>query len=230
MALLGTYQFNQNYRNITLADSDSPFPKDWLLRCQDSNLMQLYEHLWSDEYAKKIVSVDLAMTSGEAKRAGDTSYFVAMVMGLTFDNHIHVLRIVRDRKDFPAQVSAVSNLIEKFNPDAVVVESNAYQAAMSSTIAEKYPSTQVVYHFTGRNKNSPQEGIPLLQPYIEGGKIHFPYGNESSKLITDVVCEELNKLGVIRHDDTGLCLWFGVKYLNQFIRASNTLKARVAVL
>ncbi len=223
----GSFQFNQNYRNISMGEDDSPFPMTWLRKCQDLNLRMLYKYPY-DDFVKKVISVDLALGDKE----GTGSYFVAMVTVLRQDGDFMVLHIHRERLDFPAQVKKLNELITDFSPNAIVVESNAYQGAMTSTIAAAHPELEVVAHQTGRNKNDPVEGIPMLQPLAEAGRLHFPYAIDDvvGRGLTDVLCEELNRLGVARHSDTVMALWFGIKYLAPFVVLTSRRSARATIL
>ena len=225
MAIQGTFQFNQNYRNISMGEDDSPFPMTWLKKCQDATLRFFYRYPY-DDFVKKVISVDLAL----GDKDGNGSYFVAMVTALRQDGDFLILHITRERLDFPAQVKKLSELIVDFAPNAVVVESNAYQGAMTSTIAAAHPGLEVVPHQTGRNKHDPVEGIPMLQPLAEAGRLHFPYQDDDGRVITDVVCEELNRLGVARHSDTVMALWFGVKYLSPFVVLTSRRSVRATIL
>lgn len=195
MQLLGTFQFNQNYRNISMAEGDSPFPMRWLEKCRDTNFGLQWQYPYDDLI--KVIGVDLALAQGTKG-----SYFVAIVVGLDIRTHdIFILNMTRNQADFPTQIEIIDRMIADFKPNAVVVESNAYQGAMTSTIAGRHPQTEVVSHYTGRNKNDPNEGIPMMQPMVERGKFHFPYKDQSSQAQSDIIIEELNRLGVARHAD-----------------------------
>ena len=69
----------------------------------------------------------------------------------------------------------------------------------------------------------------MLQPLAEAGRIHLPYLNDDSRALSDIVCEELNRLGVARHSDTVMALWFGIKYLAPFVRLTGR-NSRGAIL
>lgn len=224
LGILGTFQFNQNYRNISMGEGDSPFPMHWLDKCKDYDLRMLFTYPY-DDFVKKVISVDLAL----GDKQGKGSYFVAMVVALRQDGSFVVLHITRDRMDFPDQVKRLGELINDFDPHAVVVESNAYQGAMTSTIAAAHPALEVVAHQTGRNKHDPNEGIPMLQPLAEAGRLRFPYADYLSSSASDILCEELNRLGVAKHSDTVMALWFAVKWLSQFVVLTGR-KSRAAIL
>jgi phage terminase large subunit-like protein len=224
LVLIGTYQFNQNYRNISMADADSPFPLAWLEKCKDVDQPNLGEYPY-DDFVKKVVSVDLSL--GDTHGTG--SYFVAIVLALRQDGHFVMLHLFRDRLDFPSQVKKIDSLIKNFSPHAVVVESNAYQGAMTATVIADHPGLEVVPHQTGRNKNDPTEGIPMMQPLAEAGRFHFPYA-PGATVLTDIMLGELNQLGVARYSDTVMALWFAVKYLSTFVIFTTGNQARAMVI
>ena len=223
MDIIGTYEFNRNYRNITMGATDSPFPSTWLEQCKDTTLSITRSYPYDD--LKIAIGCDLSMS-----QQGKGSYFVAMVVGLQDDGRYVVLNMIRDHFNFPKQVEVVGRLIEAYNPDCVVVESNAYQGALTDTLKLIHPTVNIEAHMTGRNKYDPQEGIPLLQPIIEKGRIRFPYGDTSAKLMTDTILEELNRLGVARWSDTVLALWFSMKWLAPYARSQVGRKGRAAII
>jgi len=226
LELLGSHEFNRNYRNIAMGDNESPFPLKWLEKCKQWDLDLHWEYPYQD--IKKVISIDLSMNSQTKGSSG--SYFVALVLGLLPDNRYIVLNMIRSKTfNFPQQVEEVSHLIEKFPPDAVIVETNAYQRAMYDTLVLKYPHINIESHVTGRNKNSPDEGIPILQPIIESARLLFPYANPTARAISDVIIEELNRLLVARYTDTVMALWFGVKWLAQYVKTTK-YRTRAAIL
>jgi hypothetical protein len=129
---------------------------------------------------------------------------------------------------FPEQVAVAGNLIRNFSPSAVVVETNAYQTAMHSTLVLEHPGVKIESHFTGNNKNDPELGVPMLQPIIERGRLRFPYGDFVSKSASDVVMEEFNRYGVAKYSDTLMATWFAVKWLSKFASMGQT-KARIHI-
>jgi hypothetical protein len=140
-----------------------------------------------------------------------------------------ILNMTRERLNFPDQVKAVSDLIDKFAPDAVVVETNAYQRAMYDTLVLKYPSVNIESSVTGRNKFSPDEGLPILQPVVENGRIKFPYANPTATAMSDVIIGELNNFGVARYTDTVMALWLAVRWLSKYVKLTGR-SSRAAIL
>jgi hypothetical protein len=219
LALIGSYEFNRNYRNIAMGENDSPFPEQWLERCKNYNLSITWTYPYPD--VRKAIGIDLSSgTHG--------SYFVAMVVGLLPNGRYVILNMIRRNDlDFPHQIAEVSTLIENYLPECVVVESNAYQSAMYDTLVLKYPNVNVEPHFTGRNKHDPTEGLPMLQPIIESGRMNFPYQDPSACAMSDIIINELHRVKVARYTDTVMALWFAVKWLSQFARIENQARALV---
>jgi len=167
----------------------------------------LLEHHYTDDLVK-VIAVDLA--AGKTEQA---SFFVALVLALDDRGDITLLKMVRDHLPFPDQVRVVIDLYDRFLPQAVVVENNGYQQAMVEAIPEKAARVPVVPHTTTRKKNDPMEGVLMLQPLVEAGRIRFPMGDPVSQSVSEIVISELNRLGVAAHDDTTAALWFGVARL-----------------
>lgn len=221
-ALIGSYEFNRNYRNIAMGREDSPFPLEWLEECKDYKLPIIWAYPHQEVGIKKVISVDLSAGTGHG------SYFVAMVVALLPGGHYAVLNMKRSNNlDFPSQVRAVSDLIEDFNPDCVVVETNAYQRAMYDTLVLKYPNINIESHVTGKNKNSPTEGLPMIQPIVEDKRLHLPYANDSAAAMSDIIIDELHTVLVARFTDTVMALWFAVKWLGQFAKIETRLRAMI---
>ena len=167
----------------------------------------LLDHHYTDELIK-VIAVDLA-----AGKTEHSSFFMALVLGLDDHGDIVVLQMVRDHLPFPDQVRAVIELHDRFLPQAVVVENNGYQQALVEAIPAAAARVPVVPHTTTRKKNDPMEGVLMLQPLVEAGRIRFPMGDPVSQSVSEIVISELNRLGVAAHDDTVSALWFGVARL-----------------
>jgi intein/homing endonuclease len=214
----GTIQFNRNYRNIVLSDTDSPFPMPWFTGEPDEKGVSKrgcfdYEaHMKDSDFGNdytKVMAIDLAI-SGES----ESSFFVVMTLGLDKRGDIHLLNMYRAHlNSFPDQVSVVIDLFNRFYPTWVIVEVNAYQKAFAQALTKDMPRMPVVPFVTTSRKNDPKDGILMLQPLIEAGRIRFPMGDPVSKAASETVVSELNRLGVARNDDTVMALWFGVSRL-----------------
>lgn len=215
LADMGSFRFNQEYRNIVLANRDSRFPMAWF--AGDDGRPGCFapaEHLQRrrrPEDVKVVQAVDLAI--GQSERA---DYFVILTLGLGEDGAYHLLDLLRDRLPFPDQVRTIVRLWEDFHPEAVIVETNAYQKAIADELARINRNIPVVPHTTTtQSKHDPNQGLMLLQPLIERGQIRFPRGDSLSEETTMVVVTELNLYPHGRHDDTVLALWMAARWLNE---------------
>lgn len=210
---IGTIQYNRNYRNMVLSDTDSPFPLSWfrggergLRGCFDWSAHMLDVH-WGTDMVK-VAGVDLAIGEGE-----NSAYFVVMVWGLDARGDFPLIHMVRTRLSFPEQVRKIIELYDRFVPEAIVVENNAYQEAMLQTLKSMAPHLPVIPHTTTRRKHHPQEGVPMLQPLVEAGRLRLPMGDPQSRAMSEIVVSEFNRLGVGKFSDTVMATWFAIKRL-----------------
>lgn len=80
----------------------------------------------SRELLKRIViGIDLAISE---KQTAD--YTAMMIMGKTEKGNIYVLDYINQRLTFNKQLHLIENLVDKWEPNEVVIEQVAYQAAM----------------------------------------------------------------------------------------------------
>jgi phage terminase large subunit-like protein len=224
---IGTLQFDKNYRNRVLGDANSKFPMKWFdggegkfRGCFDLDGHIVDTH-WTDE-VRKIIAVDLASGQSEA-----SAYFVALVVALDDRGDFHILNMVRDRLPFPDQVRTVIELHDRFYPEAVIVESNAYQQAMVDAIPAQAPRVPVLPHMTWLQHHDPEHGVMMLQPLIEAGRIRFPMGDPTSQALSEIIISELNRFGVAKFKDTVMALWFAVSRLVSEETGEGLMEARI---
>lgn len=182
-----------------------------LLR-EDMSLVPYWHKPFSLEHHFKVVQAwDLAWSE---RIGGD--YLVNMTASVDLRNgHRHLLDIQRwQRIGFDEQVNLIEAKAQAFNPDAVIIESDAAQSIWTKHIGRK-TSVPVKEHSAG-SKRDLQFGVPSLLIMLENKKWSFPY--ERGSLRHDEVENFLaeaeafgwvdGKLeGVGEHDDTVMCWW-----------------------
>ena len=207
--MMGSILFDREYMNVVLADSNSLFPMSWFRGeggrrgCYALD-EQMLDHRPDGNWII-VQAVDVAIGQSES-----ASYFVVVTLGRDERGDIHLLHLLREHLTFPDQLRAIEELYGRFQPTVVVVETNGYQAALQQALPHYIP---VVPHMTTRQKHDPQEGIPILQPLIEGGRLRFPMADPASRLKSEIVISELNQFGRAKHDDCVMALWMGVSRL-----------------
>lgn len=204
---IGTLQFQRNYRNKVTTSETSLFPIEHLQRCYDYQTSILHTHYTTE--MKKVIAVDLAIGQDET-----SSYFVALVLGLEKATSLfRLLHMVRKRTGFMDQVRIVGNLFERFLPEVVVVESNAYQEAFIQALQSGMPAMTVIPFHTDRRKHDVDEGVPALQPIIEAGRYKLPMANPESRVVSETIVLEFNRYGSGERTDTVMASWFGIMRL-----------------
>jgi predicted phage terminase large subunit-like protein len=103
---------------------------------------------------------DLAISTRET-----ADYTVCTTIGISDENKIYVLDWYRDRIDFPTQVKMVEKLAQKWDPQQIGIESNAYQKALPQQLLE---NTMLPIKEVNRTKDKVTR--------ISSGFIHFENG------------------------------------------------------
>lgn len=168
------------------------------------------------KYVKVVVGCDFAMSS----RVG-ADYSVFTALGIDEFDHYHVLNSIRMHgAGYSQQISALKKMNRDFRPDIFYVEDNGMQQVFVDLL--KDANIPVVGKTTNAtNKKSLYQGVPSLAVLFESGRIHFPYGDEKSRNMTDLYLSELNSIAydkssgklesTDRHDDTSMSLWQAVR-------------------
>ena len=99
-----------------------------------------------------------------------------------------------------------------FEPEEILYETNTFAKAFTQELRNVSDLNVTDFNTTRKRK---QEIILNLQMNIENGKINFPYGDNSSKKLTNMLIEELSMFsithsgkfeGVGAHDDLVMSL------------------------
>lgn len=221
---MGSLAFNQAYQNEALSAEDAVFKSEWL---QDAKRKGMQRTLINNlDYAKwdmgKLVvtaGVDLAISQ---KKESD---FTAMaVIGQTRDGVKIPLWLSREKLT-PAQTkSHIIALSERYNPDLIIVENNAYQEALRRDLADT-TSLPVKGYTTGGEKYDVDIGINSLAVEFENGKWILPYSSSDPYTIQmiDVLVDGLLRFPSGHTEDLVMALWFANTGLRQLTQSGNTL-------
>lgn len=174
---MGTLAFNRAYRNITSNPEDSPFDESWLQKAirrgQNRRLIRALDYS-SWDLGKLTIALGIDPAISKKK---NSDFFAAAVIGRTADGTKIPLYALR-RKLTPAQQrGTIKELARAFDPDIIIVESNAYQASLQIDLAESTDLPIEAYN-TGGEKFDEEVGLNSLAVELENGKWIIPYDNQ----------------------------------------------------
>lgn len=162
------------YQNrIDFMDGDY-FLSEWFQYYDDNPMDLVQKHdlaIW--------MGVDLAISLKD-----DADEFAMVVIGVVprvFD--IYVLDFFSGKITFNRQKEEMLNMYDKWNPIRTFVESNAYQAALTSTTIQEFPDVRAVQIYTVKDKVTRARALQL---YYERRQVFHRKGR-SAKLETALV-------------------------------------------
>lgn len=141
-------------------------------------------------------------------------YTVFTTWGIDESENMWLLNIYRKvGATFNEQIGMVKTLNSNFRPNMVMMESNTFQTLYTQYLENT--SIPIKGHHTGKNKYDLKNGLPSLAVLFERGKIKLPYGDEKSKMMSDVILSEFNSVtytdkglqSVSGHDDCPMSTW-----------------------
>jgi len=213
--------FQREIQNEVTSDEISDFKKDWIERNKDiKQFGNRFE--WLRErptWAKWVViGVDLSgVFSKKDAEESDSDYTVMPVYAIDDQNKRHLIYAFRGRGlDVEEQLDIMIELNHDFNPDFMVVETNAYQKVMQSLALKK--RLPILPHNTGGEKHGIEEGLPRLALEIKNQYFVWYTGKGKAQVFYDILFNEFYGFGVEEHDDIVMATWFadlGVNWLIQ---------------
>ena len=114
--------------------------------------------------------------------------------------------------EFRENIDKIRLIGKIFEPEEILYETNTFAKAFTQELRNVSDLNVTDFNTTRKRK---QEIILNLQMNIENGKINFPYGDNSSKKLTNMLIEELSMFsithsgkfeGVGAHDDLVMSL------------------------
>ena len=113
----------------------------------------------------RYAGVDLASSLGQ--KASWTVMLVAAIDPKS--KRRYPVEIIRKRQRFPDTIRMIQLQWDKWRPQSIYVESNAFQAAVTQELSRIDRSIPVRAYTTGREKMSPEIGIPSLSGTTANG-------------------------------------------------------------
>lgn len=121
---IGSYWWSSQYQQQPQPPGGGLLKRNWIKYYQPNELPDIDE---LDIYQ----AWDLAISTKET-----ADYTVCTTVGVSDENQIYVLDWYRERIDFPTQVKMVEKLAQKYDPQQIGIENNAYQQALPQQLKE----------------------------------------------------------------------------------------------
>ena len=167
---MGTHAFNQEYLNNPLNSDTQIFRPQWWRWWTAADVRYDEEQdswLFRDQPLRIFQACDPAIS-----QEGDPDEFVVCTIGVAPDNTILLLDLFAGHLDFPAQIERLKALIADWMPEAVGIESNAYQDALRQHLrTQVLAPIRRVKHKGGQGKAWDVGRITAMSPYVENGQI-----------------------------------------------------------
>ena len=127
--------------------------------------LQTPEKRIADDTLRIVVAVDLATSTKES-----ADYTVALVLGLSSDNDVFVLDLVRSRLEAPDVLKMLQSVYDKWQPEVVGIERAGYQLAFIQMARQQ---TNLPIRELKADKDKLSRALPLSAK-MEAGKVYFP--------------------------------------------------------
>jgi len=207
----GRLAFNMSYQNEVSDDETSLIKYSWV---KDAKLAGSKYKLWDrwneaeNPFDRVIIvgGVDLAISQSIT---ADYFAFVTLAIEVSSGKRI-VLDIVRERLTPSQQRALIADKFEKFKHSVIMVESNAYQAALVKDMQE-YTSIPIKSFITSEEKYDPLLGINSIAVLLENKKFVIPsdFSDVRTKDNVGYLCDGLITYRPDKHtEDTVMALWF----------------------
>lgn len=226
---VGSTAFNKSYQNEAIAAEDAVFQKEWTDEAKRKGanrtlIKNLNYSSWDLGYLTIAGGVDLAISQKD-----DSDYTAMAIIGQTREGMKLPLYLLREKLS-PAQTkSMIISLNERFNPDVIIVESNAYQKAMQLDLADT-TSVPVKAYTTGGEKYDIDIGINSLAIDFENGKWILPYSSQDpyTQTMVDYLCSGMLDFPSGHTEDLLMALWLANTGLRKLGSSSKVETAKAS--
>ncbi len=202
---IGSLKFTREYLCVPISTGTALFNPEFINKCKNKDYVLKLGHR-KDKGYKYYVGVDPAIST-------DGDYNVITV--LEVDEHMNKTIVHVDRAknvEFRENIDKIRLIGKIFEPEEILYETNTFAKAFTQELRNISDLNVTDFNTTRKRK---QEIILNLQMNIENGKINFPYGDSTSKRLTNLLIEELSMFsithsgkfeGVGAHDDLVMSL------------------------
>ncbi len=205
----GGIAFNKSYQNEAIAAEDAIFKQEWTdaakAKGRGRKLLQTLDYSqWDLGKLTIAAGVDLAISKK------DGSDFTAMsVVGCTREGEKVLLYAIRDKLSPAETRQHIIEIWERFRPEIIIVENNAYQEALRRDLADT-TAMPIKGYTTGGEKFDQEIGINSLAVEFENGKWILPYdsGSPQTVKLVDYLVEGMLDFPSGHTEDLLMATWF----------------------
>lgn len=205
---VGRSSFNRGWRNRVVDDTETIIDTNWISYYEKNSLPPRKELFILQSY-------DLAISQTNKK---DNSWFACVTLAAhlgQLDPKIFVIDAFHRRITFPEQIRVVHAGYQAIKPDGILLESNAYQAALYQQLMD----TSILPIFPTFTKVNKRVRLQSCSPSLEGGHVLFsvrldPEKNHRISERGNLVAE-LTEFPFAESDDLTDAFSQGVRYLQE---------------
>lgn len=214
--------FNREYQNEIGSDEIATVKAAWLTTAKERGKGRGW--MSREEGLERgflfFQGADLAFVdSAERAEKADSDYSVVVTIAFDPTTHDrHLARLARRRGMTQGELQTfLKTEAALFVPGLVwsFIEQNAAGRLIQLGVQHS-SSLPFVGQTTGSNKVDPYRGLPVIATHFEAGRYILPYSPET-KVMVDILCEELHGMGVEPHDDTVLSLWLAESAILRYL-------------
>ncbi len=177
----GTYIYSSQYLNQPYDSEKMVFKPEWIKR---------YNQPPPLEEMKRYISIDPAI--GQKK---ENDFSIVLAAGITSKRELLTLEYERERYNPSELIEKIFEYFERYNPEAVIIETVAYQQALAHFVEkeamDRFMYLPIIEYSPSKSKETRIKG---LQPIAQRGKLLIrPFHRELAKELRDFPYSE--------HDD-----------------------------
>lgn len=213
---VGSTSFRKSYQNEAMGGEDAIFQYAWLERAKKrgTNRTLVYRLNYSEWDLGSMtiaMGVDLAISTKD-----ESDYCAFAVVGMLKDGTKIPLHLSEQKLSFGGTQKVIKDLYRRFNPEIIVVESNAYQQALVRDMQEN-TSLPIKGYSTGGEKYDEEVGLNSLAVEFENDKWILPYSSASPITIeiVDKLVEGMKRFPSGHTADILMATWFANGGLRQ---------------
>jgi hypothetical protein len=204
-AEIGSLKFTREYLCVPISTGTSLFNPEFIENCKNKKYVLKLGNR-RDKGFKYYVGVDPAIST-------DGDYNVITVLEVDDEANKTIVHVDRAKNvEFRENIEKIRLIGKIFQPEVVLYETNTFAKAFTQEL-RSISDLNIKDFDTTRKKK--QEIILNLQMNIENKKFNFPYGDNASRRLTNLLIEELSMFsitdsgrfeGVGAHDDLVMSL------------------------
>jgi len=204
-AEIGSRAFARQFRLEAVSDEERLFSPQGIARCRDTRYVVGRQQ--PDPSWPRFMGVDLAASLG--KKA---SYSAIFVVAVSPQGQLLPVEIIRARLKLADLLTAIVQTDERWKPERIVVENNAFQEAVLELLRRDHPKLPLFGHRTGSEKADEQIGLPSLAAAVDRGEWIIPAGGVphggGCECAYCAWQREMALYPACEHSDTLMAMWF----------------------